>query len=583
MARIPQHFIDDLLARVDIVDVVGQYLPLKKSGSNYSACCPFHNEKTPSFSVSQRKQFFYCFGCGASGNAIGFLMDHDNLSFIEAIETLAEKVGISVPREHSHQQQDNRRPLYKIMQQASQFYQQQLRQHPNANTVIDYLKQRGLSGEIAKQFQMGFAPEGWDNLNKHLSDATDKQLLACGLLTQNEKGKVYDRFRDRIMFPIRDRQGRTIGFGGRVLSDGTPKYLNSPETVIFHKGSELYGLYEALQTHRHLSQLIVVEGYMDVIALAQADITNAVATLGTATTKQNAEKLFRQCSDIVFCFDGDKAGRTAAWRALENILPLLEDGLSVKFMFLPDGEDPDSFVTAHGKTEFLEQLRQAKTLSQFLLNHLVEQTDLTSLDGRSRLAKLAESYIKQIPGQAFQQLLLNELARLTKLQSDELARLYKLTSLNSAEKPAPSSSYNAKPPSVMQQTISILLQYPEKAAELPELAQYHDIDLPGKDIFISLLELLAKAPTITTGAILEHWRDDAIYPMLTKLAQRELLFPESGIVDELMGLLKKLRQLSNKNKLNTWHQKAANGTLSAEEKMQFLALSKAQKQKPAKD
>ena len=361
--NIPQQFIDDLLTRIDVVDVINQRVPLKKAGTEYKACCPFHDEKTPSFTVSQSKQFYHCFGCGAHGSAIRFLMEYDRLSFPDAIEELAASIGLEVPREDGFTPRDNRKPVYEILEQAARFYAQQLRHHPKANRAIEYLKNRGLSGEIAKTFHLGFAPPGWDNLLKKFGN--DEQSLGllrkAGLISEPE-GKRYDRFRDRIMFPIHDSRGRVVGFGGRVLDDGSPKYLNSPETPVFHKGSELYGLWEAKHANKSLPRVLVVEGYMDVIALAQYDIRNAVATLGTAATDQHLEKLFRTAPEVVFCFDGDRAGRDAAWKALNTALPILRDGRQARFLLLPEGEDPDTYVRRIGKDEFMNQVAKSEPL-----------------------------------------------------------------------------------------------------------------------------------------------------------------------------------------------------------------------------
>ncbi|MFM1892488.1 MAG: hypothetical protein RLZ44_1565, partial [Pseudomonadota bacterium] len=352
--KIPQRFIDDLIARVDIVDVINQRVPLKKAGHEYKACCPFHDEKTPSFTVSPTKQFYHCFGCGAHGTAIGFLMDYDRLSYPEAIEALADDLGLEVPHEAGVERGPDLSPLYEILEQAARFYAWQLRRHPDSARAVEYLRQRGVSGEIAADFRIGFAPPGWDNLLRELGGdarAVDS-LRGAGLISEPEDGKRYDRLRDRIVFPILDARGRVVGFGGRVLGAGEPKYLNSPETPVFHKGRELYGLYQAKQAVKQLERLLVVEGYMDVVALAQFGIRYAVATLGTATTAEHLEKLFRSVPEVVFCFDGDRAGRDAAWKALETALPLLREGRQARFLFLPEGEDPDTLVRREGAAAF---------------------------------------------------------------------------------------------------------------------------------------------------------------------------------------------------------------------------------------
>ena len=367
--RIPQAFLDDLLDRVDIVEVIDRRVKLKKSGKNYSACCPFHEERTPSFSVNPDKQFYYCFGCGAGGNALTFLMEYENLEFPQAVENLASNAGMTIPREPSSsghnaaQQEASTKPLYALMERVSSFYQQQLRNHPQAHGAINYLKARGLSGEIAKQFSLGFAPPGWDSLHSGLGGGNELRelLIKTGMLVKNENGKVYDRFRDRVVFPIHDRRGRVIAFGGRVLGDDKPKYLNSPETEIFHKGRELYGLYQARQNTRKLDRILVVEGYMDVIALAQHGIAYATATLGTATSNTHLERVYRLCPEVIFCFDGDEAGRKAAARALEAALPCMEDGRQAKFLFLPEGQDPDDVVRGGGQDHFEALLSHSGT------------------------------------------------------------------------------------------------------------------------------------------------------------------------------------------------------------------------------
>ena len=422
---IPQTFIDDLLDRVDIVDVVNSRVQLKKAGKNYKACCPFHEEKSPSFTVAQDKQFFYCFGCGAGGNALGFVMEFDRVDFLPAVEMLAKNAGLEIPREAApdravSKKKDN---LYSILTESDHFFRQQLRSHQGAATAVDYLKGRGLSGQIAAAFGVGYAPPGWDNLLNAAGTEPDKIKLleeSGMLIVKPEEKKQYDRFRHRIMFPIRDQRGRTIGFGGRVLDDSTPKYLNSPETPVFHKGRELYGLYEARQALKEIPCLIMVEGYMDVIALAQYRIHNAVATLGTALTENHLQKLFRYTSELVFCFDGDSAGVRAAGRSLEIALPEMRDGVSAKFLFLPDGEDPDSMVRKLGSDEFQKQVEGATPLSEFLFDQLSEGIDTSTADGKARLSKVCAPQINRIPQGVFRQLMLEELSRRTGISADNL-------------------------------------------------------------------------------------------------------------------------------------------------------------------
>lgn len=404
---IPRSFIEDLLSRADIVQVINQRVPLKKAGANYKACCPFHDEKTPSFNVSAQKQFYHCFGCGASGDALKFLTDYDGLSFVEAVETLAAMNGMEVPREKlspkQAQQQQKTRDLYDVMHSVAKFYRQQLKNHPASSEAKTYLKQRGLTAEIAKEFVIGFAPPGWDNLVTSLkADKTLKnQLVETGMLIQKEGGKTYDRFRHRIMFPIRDGRGRVIAFGGRVLSaEEQPKYLNSPETPIFHKTVTLYGLYEMRQARQQVNHILVVEGYMDVVALAQFGIRNAVATLGTAITSEHLDIMFRQVNEVVFCFDGDEAGQKAAWKALELALPKMQDTRSIKFLFLDQGEDPDSTVRQEGVEGFQKRVDQSMTLSGFLFKGLIGRlgSPVSTVEGQQQLIALATPYIASAPG-----------------------------------------------------------------------------------------------------------------------------------------------------------------------------------------
>ncbi|WP_028631093.1 DNA primase [Metapseudomonas resinovorans] len=427
---IPQGFIDDLLNRTDIVEVIGARVQLKKAGKNYTARCPFHNEKTPSFSVSPDKQFYYCFGCGAGGNALGFVMDHDHLDFPQAVEDLAKRAGLEVPREEGGRSSGHRQPtdspLYALLTAASDYYRHALKQHPTRKAAVEYLKGRGLTGEIARDFALGFSPPGWDNLLKHMGGDSlqQKHMIDAGLLIENaETGKRYDRFRDRVMFPIRDSRGRIIAFGGRVLGDDKPKYLNSPETPVFHKGQELYGLFEARKHNRNLDEIMVVEGYMDVIALAQQGLRNAVATLGTATSEEHIRRLFRLVPSILFCFDGDQAGRKAAWRALEATLPSLEDGRRARFLFLPEGEDPDSLVRKEGTDALRARITQhAQPLADYFFQQLTQEADPSSLEGKAHLATLAAPLIERVPGANLKVLMRQRLAEITGLNGDALSQ-----------------------------------------------------------------------------------------------------------------------------------------------------------------
>ncbi|PIE24859.1 MAG: DNA primase [Neptuniibacter caesariensis] len=425
--RIPQNFIDDLLARINIIDVLdGRVQKLKRTGKNYSGLCPFHKEKTPSFTANQEKQFYYCFGCGAGGNALGFLMDYENLSFPEAVEELAKIAGMEVPREDSpHQRERDLRlsKLYELLKAASDYYEQQLKEHQSRSDAVNYLKSRGLSGQAAKAFGIGFAPSGWDNIRNHLGHNSDdiKLLEESGLLIYNEdRDSHYDRFRNRIMFPIRDQRGRVIGFGGRVLGDDKPKYLNSPETPTFHKSKELYGLYEARKHSNKIDRLIIVEGYMDVVGLAQFGIHYAVATLGTATTSQHLERLFKIVPEVIFCFDGDNAGREAAMRALKTTLPVIEDGKEARFLFLPEGEDPDSLVRQEGQVAFEERISHSHPLSEFFFKCHSEGADLDSMDGRARFSTEVLPAINAMKPTLLQQMMLDKICELTHLSLEQI-------------------------------------------------------------------------------------------------------------------------------------------------------------------
>ena len=421
--RIPQSFINELLARVDLVEIIDRRVSLKKAGRNYTACCPFHNEKTPSFSVNPDKQFYYCFGCGASGNALTFLMEYEGQEFVAAIEDLAGQQGLEIPREaYTGNQPQQHNDLFPLMEKVAQHYQKQLKHHPKAKRAVAYLKNRGLSGEIAKTYGIGFVPEEWQNL-LHLSDDKEKltkDLVTTGMMIQKDDGRAYDRFRDRIMFPIRNRRGQVLGFGGRVIDKGEPKYLNSPETELFHKGRELYGLFEMRRQMRNIDHVIIVEGYMDVVALAQFGIQNAAATLGTATTSEHLQTLFRICPKVVFCFDGDKAGRAAALRALNHALPLVRDTREVRLIFLPDGEDPDSLVRKIGADQFRQQVDHATTLFDYLIDYLKSQVDMSTFEGPARLIHLAKPFYQEIRDPVLSARFTAKLCELSGLSAEQL-------------------------------------------------------------------------------------------------------------------------------------------------------------------
>lgn len=471
--RIPQSFIDEVLLRTDIVDLVDARVKLKRAGKNYTACCPFHTEKSPSFTVNREKQFYYCFGCGATGNALSFLMEHDRLEFIDSLKQLAGAAGLTLPetRDGKSPPRDSHQPLYDLLETAARHFEQQLRTAPARERAVSYLRKRGVTGAVAKAFRLGYAPPGWDNLLQALaSDARQRELLLqTGLLIRNEQRQsVYDAMRDRVIFPIRDFRGRVIAFGGRVLNDDKPKYLNSPESPVFHKGQELYGLYEARQSGK-LSRLLVVEGYMDVVALAQFGIPEAVATLGTATSTSHVERLFRVVSDVVFCFDGDAAGRRAAWRALESALPALRDGYSVRFLFLPDGEDPDSLVRREGPELFRARIDvDAVPLADQLFRHLGEDLPLHTLEGRSRLASEALPLLRQVPECLFRTLLLQRLGSITELSLEVLEQQLAQLQAQADKQQAARQQLAASPAAASPLP---------GAADMPDIAG-HDTSLP---------------------------------------------------------------------------------------------------------
>ena len=547
--QIPTQFIDELLARVDIVDIIDTRVPLKKAGKNLHACCPFHNEKTPSFTVSQEKQFYHCFGCGAHGTAIGFLMEYDQLSFPEAIQELADHVGMTVPTTQQASLSPVKQSLYDLMDKVGQYYVHQLQTHPQRQAFVDYLKRRGLSQKTVELFGIGMAPDGWDNVLRTFGSNPQqtKQLLDGGLLIKNDKGRTYDRFRNRIMFPIWDRRGRVIGFGGRVLDDSTPKYLNSPETPIFHKGTELYGLYQARKANRKLERIVIVEGYMDVIALAEHGISNAVATLGTSTTADHLRLLLRAAPEVVFCFDGDRAGRDAAWRAAENALPMLGGNQQLKFMFLPDGEDPDSLVSEQGAEAFNERVVNAQNYSEFFFETLGSQVDLASMDGRARLVEMAKPYLKHVPAGVYRDMLEQRLAELTKTN---IATLNKHLEKPAQQQKRPAKKQTMATMTPIRMAITIVLQYPILAREIDDVAAIQSVKQPGVNILQELLETLHQHPHLTTAALLERWRDKENGAHLQKLALQPLSLSADALKHELTGIVSRLQKEAKSQRIN---------------------------------
>ena len=640
---IPQSFIDDLLNRTDIVDVVSSRVQLKKAGKNLTACCPFHKEKTPSFSVSPDKQFYYCFGCGAGGNALGFIMDHDNLDFPQAVEELAKAAGMEVPREEGQRghkpRQPTDSPLYPLLEAAAEYYRQALKSHPTRKSAVEYLKGRGLSGEIARDFGLGFAPPGWDNLFKHLSSDTlqQKAMIDAGLLIENaETGKRYDRFRDRVMFPIRDSRGRVIAFGGRVLGDDKPKYLNSPETPVFHKGQELYGLYEARKFNRNLDEIIVVEGYMDVIALAQQGLRNAVATLGTATSEEHLKRLFRVVPSVLFCFDGDQAGRNAAWRALEATLSSLQDGRKARFLFLPEGEDPDTLVRAEGTDAFRARINQhAQPLADYFFQQLTEEADPRSLVGKAHMVTLAAPLIDKVPGANLKALMRNRLREITGLDLHQVEQL--AHSAPSEAPPAydPGIDYDAipdyspdysdfhqpehfqpqqqqwtpsqggqkkkwegkpwdkkgkpwdkngkrdfQPPprvptSVEPPTLSALrtlMHHPQLAKKVEDASHFAAEEHVYAQLLVALLEALQKNPELRSLQLIARWHGTEQGRLLRALAEKEWLIDADNLEQQFFDTITSLSARQRERSLEHLLRKARQSELSADEKNQLRDL-----------
>ncbi len=586
---IPQHFIDELLSRIDIVDIIDTYVPLKKGGKNHQACCPFHDEKTPSFTVSQQKQFYHCFGCGANGSAISFLMDFLHMGFVEAIEELASRAGMEIPREavQASKSANQSTELYELMEMTTSYYSKQLRKHPQAESVINYLKGRGISGEIAAEYELGFAPPGWDSLLTELggSDNAADRLLKIGAIIENERGGYYDRFRNRLTFPIRDQRGRAIGLGGRVLGDDKPKYLNSPETPIFHKGRELYGLYQARKVLKDVDCLFVVEGYMDVIALAQFGIRNAVASLGTAATPEHLEKMFRITNKVVFCFDGDEAGKKAAWRGLENSLPLLKDDKQVYFMFLPEGEDPDTYVRDKGKDAFLNTDSQIP-LSEFLFNSISNNLDLISPEGQASMAKATLPFVSKLSPKApaLTSILLRKLGNMTKIPIEELTTQlseYKIS--GNIDKPVRTKQYAAKnntgQQSLLTESIKLLLRNPQLALDESLDRKLAEIDIRGIEFLIEIIRYIQTNPNTTIAGITENYRDrEKVRNRLIELAPADSQYgSDDDLSDEAIKIrfldsLENLMEMTYQSKIREFANVNSMDELTEEKKEELRSL-----------
>ena len=578
---IPQDFIDDLIARADIVEVIGRRVQLKKAGREFKACCPFHDEKTPSFTVSPGKGFYHCFGCGMHGTAIGFLMEYDHMSFVEAIESLASTMGVDVPRNESDKPARRYDELFSLISSVDKHWQAELRNHPIA---IEYLKQRGIDGETARRFGIGFAPDGWSNVLDKFGktpEAVDR-LLATGLIIRKDNGKHYDRFRERIMFPIRDQRGRCIGFGGRAIGDNEPKYLNSPETVLFHKGRELYGLFEARQALRQIDRLVVVEGYMDVVALVRHGIEFTTATLGTATTSDHLNRLFRITENVVFCFDGDRAGKAAAWRALENALPQIREGRQISFVFLPEDHDPDTYVNEHGAEAFVEAVDNGVALSDFLIRELSSQVDMDTVDGKARFAELAKPLVNMIPAGVYHELLIGSLAETVGLSSAKLEKMLDKgsdTARKSANKglsvsPGRGSlTGSGSRPSVVRRAMTLLLNHPSAGSKL-DVEKLAGVSRRGIDLLQDLIETVQTEPNITTAGLLERWRHDEQGRHLGKLAALEVPDDEDfDAGEELAACLEQLAVAGRRERIDLLIEKQRLSQLSDEESAELRQLS----------
>ncbi len=564
---IPKNFIQDLLNRLDIVDVVERYVPLKKAGANFVACCPFHNEKSPSFTVSQTKQFYHCFGCGAHGTAIGFVMEHAGLGFVDAVEELARNVGMEVPHERQAPGETYQKvapDLYEVMQTATRYYREQLKQNQHA---IDYLKQRGLSGEIAAKFGIGYAPDGWQNLAAAFPDYQDEILNETGLVITGDEGKRYDRFRDRIMFPIINQRGQVIGFGGRVLDKGEPKYLNSPETPLFEKGRELYGLYQAQKAIRAGQQVLVVEGYMDVVALAQHGVEYAVATLGTATTPYHVQKLLRLTEHIVFCFDGDKAGQRAAWRALENALPHLQDGKRISFLFLPVEHDPDSFIRQFGKAAFEQLVRDAMPLSSYLLREVGMGLDLGTQEGRNQLLQRAKPLLTAIVAPATALLLRKEVAALSGVSQTELEALYEIKPVARASRIAFQKA-GRPPPSAHRLLLQCLIAQPELGQQMPDEWQGQGTEA---EAVLAVLMVLRETDFTLSSPTLTQLFQGTVHEKALAAAEADMLNWGEGfdVHGEFSGIVSKFNEGQRRQQLQSLE---AAGLKTESEREQYRLL-----------
>jgi DNA primase len=565
---IPQLVIDEVLAQTDLVQLIDSYWPLKRQGVNFTACCPFHHEKSPSFNVIPKKQFYYCFGCGASGNAISFLMQHQQLGFVAAVEVLASRLGLTIPKETTHTAVPSKKKsldAYALLQQVTLYYRQLLQREDQVASA--YLAQRGLTKEVIEAFELGYASKGWHHLEEQFKQHAN-HLLDTGMLIKKEDGKTFDRYRHRLMFPIHDRQGRVIGFGGRALeTDQQPKYMNSPETALFHKSRELYGLHQLLQHKDYQGPILVVEGYMDVIAMVQHGLFYAVATLGTATTMHHLQLLAKHTGQVIFCFDGDAAGKKAAWRALENALPMMDGSVELNFMFLPDGEDPDSYVRKHGQQAFLEMMAHAKPFNEFLLQTLTSSLALETMAGKSQLINEAISFLNQMPDSAYKDLLIDQLSRLSRLDKERIRQWMR----GDKKIPVKETPVNiARSP--LRLAIALLLQHPERMLEKISTQSLEAEDEPGVEVLNGLIAYLKRTPTATTAMLVEQWRETVWFESLQKLSTWAHQVPEASIDQEFVELMTYLNRQAFEKKIQDYLSRSRMQGLSIEERAHLQIL-----------
>src|SRR5271154_3850279 len=581
--RIPDSFLDELVSRSDIVDVISARVPLKKAGREYKACCPFHNEKSPSFSVSSEKQFYHCFGCGAHGTVIGFLMQYEKMEFLDAVADLAQRAGLELPHEAKAPKDPGSGDLYDLMLRAARFFEQTLSDNSRAR---NYVQGRGIDAKTSGVFALGYAPDAWDSVLKRFgaNEEERRRLLQAGLILERSgehASGYYDRFRDRLMFPIRDSRGRVIGFGGRVIDQGEPKYMNSPETPLFHKGRELYGLFEARQARGDFKRLLIVEGYMDVVRLHQSGISYAVATLGTATTQEHLNKIFKITSEVVFCFDGDRAGRQAAWRALENALPLARDGRELKFMFLPDGHDPDTLVAQEGAEAFEKRMQESLPLSEYLVQQLITGVDLDHVDGRAKLKALAEPLFARMPEGIYREMLADRLAVRVSMPANKLKEFFasgepKRATTTSELGIRQRGRMSAGRGNLLTQAIALVLHHPAAAGAIADPELLGSIDKPGVSVLKELLEQAATASSPSTGMLLERWRDRIEYERLTELAMLDPLVADmpSAAKELKMAVEKLLEEYGPGRRMDELLKKAEELGLNYDEKAELSSLLK---------